>query len=76
EDPCIQAADVLAGFVMRYLRQAAASSRPPPADWKTPFLKLASDGDPIMATGVNFVMTRRDLTRMGVPFYAPHLDLG
>ena len=76
EELCIQAADLLAGFVMRYLRQAATSSRLLPADWQTPFLKLALDGHPIMATGVNFMMTRRDLTRMGVTFYAPHLDLG
>lgn len=62
----IQIADVLGGFVMRYVQQALYS--------RAPVSELSADGfggllrlsDPARGTGINFVMTMRDFSRMGL----------
>ncbi len=72
-EPAIQAADVIAGFVMRYARAYRGGGKVPP-DQRDTLLELLGSCDPIRATGVNFVMTTRDLNRMDVPVLAPHLD--
>ncbi len=67
-EPCIQAADLLAGFTMRFVRDAlgrgAAGTRA-----RSEFFELLAATDPARATGINFVMTRRDLERAGIPTF-------
>lgn len=68
-EPCIQAADLLAGFAMRYVKQALNNARKPDASARESFFDLLGATDPGRATGINLVMTRRDLARAGIPTF-------
>jgi hypothetical protein len=62
----IQAADVLAGFVMRYVQSIIAqATRPPPEEIKA-FGLLLLLAEPERGTGLNFVLGRRDFDRLGL----------
>lgn len=62
----IQAADVLAGFVMRYVRNALGGKTPSVAGAREAFHKIVGLSDPHRGIGVNFVMPTHDLLRIGV----------
>lgn len=60
----VQAADLIAGFAMRYVR-AALEGRPLRADSSALFRRLA-DGDTILGAGMNLMLSNRDVLRCGV----------
>lgn len=65
ESPGIQAADVLAGFLMRYTKQSlyeGAVSR----DERAVFMRILELSEPSEGRGVNFVLKTADLLPMGV----------
>lgn len=66
-DPCIQAADVLAGFTMRFVKKALGGSGNVDTSTREAFYDLLGASEPARATGVNLVMTTRDLDRAGIP---------
>ncbi|USQ98436.1 DUF3800 domain-containing protein [Caulobacter sp. RL271] len=76
EEPCIQAADIVAGAVMRCMRRSLEDPASLFQYDKALLEALVDLGNPFTANGVNFVMTTRDLDRTGVPTAAPHLDSG
>lgn len=61
EEPCLQAADIIAGCAMRFARDGAdlADSR-----LRDAFEMIFDAGDPFRATGVNLVMSDRALERL------------
>lgn len=67
EEPCIQAADILAGFVMRYVKDGLAAPDAILESDRRAFLTLLSTADPVQTTGINLVMTKRDLDRLAIP---------
>lgn len=62
----IQAADVLAGFVMRYVRDVLVGKAPAGARAQEAFHKIVGLSNPRRGMGVNFVMPTHDLLRLGV----------
>ncbi|CAN5279786.1 hypothetical protein BH10PSE13_BH10PSE13_10080 [soil metagenome] len=62
----IQAADVLAGFVMRYVRNVLAGKAPTGHGAADAFGAIIGLSNPPRAVGVNFVMPTQDLLRLGV----------
>jgi hypothetical protein len=68
-EPCIQAADILAGFAMRFVKDAL--ERPSHGDpaTRSAFSDLLGASDPFRATGINLVMTGRDLELAGIATY-------
>lgn len=76
EEPSIQAADIVAGAVMRCLRRGLEDTALLSEQDEALLEALVDLGNPFTASGVNFVMTARDLERIGVPTVAPHLDPG
>ena len=62
----IQAADVLAGFLMRYVRNVLAGKTPSAAGAREAFYKVVGLSNPRRGIGVNFVMPSHDLLRLGV----------
>lgn len=68
-EPCIQAADILAGFAMRFVKDALENPSSVDARSRSAFFDLLGACDPFRATGINLVMTRRDLHRAGIPVF-------
>lgn len=71
DEPSLQAADILAGFTMRFVRAALAGAGALDTEVREAFFDLLRSSDPLRATGVNFVMTMRDLARAGIPTVYP-----
>ena len=67
DEPGIQAADVLAGFAMRYIQDRLASAAPLPDGREEIFAQLVGLAAPFLPVGVNFVVAEADLDRMGIP---------
>ena len=68
-EPCIQAADILAGFAMRFVKDALESPSQSDLAARSAFFDLLGACDPIRATGINLVMTYRCLGRAGIPTF-------
>jgi len=66
ETPGVQLADVVAGFTMRYLRDALAGDKPH-VDQSRAFWSLMEAAAPREGAGINYVLPRRDLLRLGIP---------
>jgi hypothetical protein len=64
-EPCLQAADILAGFAMRHVKASLAAPDSMTGPDRTAFLTLLKACDPIRTTGVNLVLTQSDLDRIG-----------
>jgi hypothetical protein len=64
--PGVQLADIIAGFTMRYLRDGLAGVRPTQEQDRA-FWELMQVAAPRDGTGINYVMTFRDLKRLGIP---------
>ena len=62
----IQVADVLAGFVMRYVQSIIAQASMPAPEAIKAFGLLLLLAEPERGTGVNFVLGRRDFNRLGL----------
>lgn len=62
----IQAADVLAGFVMRYVQSVIAQANVPSSGAIKTFHSLLLLAEPERGTGFNFVVSRRDFARLGL----------
>ena len=54
---------------MRYVKEALDDVRRPDAKARDAFFALLGASDPVRATGVNLVMTRRDLARARIPTF-------
>ncbi|MBD3744829.1 MAG: hypothetical protein IE932_01305 [Sphingopyxis terrae] len=68
-EPCLQAADILAGCAMRFAREAGAARVGKAAVMRDAFFALLALSRPERAEGVNLVFTYRTLARMGVPVH-------
>lgn len=66
ETPGVQLADVIAGFTMRYLRDALAAAEPHQDQYRA-FWELMRAGATRDGAGINYVLTHRDLRRLGIP---------
>jgi hypothetical protein len=64
--PGIQAADVLAGFVMRYTKDVLYGDRPPSDSAKDGFNRILKLSEPVVGRGMNFVLPTDDLSKLGV----------
>lgn len=62
----IQAADVLAGFVMRYVQGVNAQAKIPPPEYVRAFQSLLQLAEPERGTGINFVVSQDDFARLGL----------
>lgn len=62
----IQAADVLAGFAMRYVQSVIAQATIPPPEAIKAFESLLLSAEPERGTGLNFVVGGRDFDRLGL----------
>jgi hypothetical protein len=62
----IQVADVLAGFIARYVQDAVWGGAPMPPDKATIFSRLVASGDSIRGTGVNFVAPDNMIRFLGI----------
>jgi hypothetical protein len=63
--PGIQAADVIAGFVMRFVQGVNVHEKVPSADSARAFRLLLELAEPECGTGFNFVVSRGDFARLG-----------
>lgn len=68
DNPGIQMADALAGFVMRYLKIGARKAGPPQGPGKTVMDALISLADPRGGTGINFVVPDSTLHKLRIPY--------
>jgi hypothetical protein len=64
--PGIQAADIVAGFVMRYVDGMLHERTVADAATRDAFGALVSLADPNRGLGINFVLASRDIDRLGV----------
>lgn len=62
----IQFADVLAGFVMRYVQEIAIRQKPLAASYMDAFRNLLEQVDPARGVGLNFVLPHAGVARLGV----------
>ena len=62
----IQAADVIAGFVMRYVQGINAHAKLPSPESAGAFQSLLEMAEPKRGTGFNFVISRGDFARLGL----------
>jgi hypothetical protein len=62
----IQTADVLAGFVMRYCKDVIYGGKAPDGQSSNAFQSILRCSNPSMGFGVNFVIPRNALPRLGV----------
>ena len=70
QEPCLQAADILAGCAMRFGRGAFGRKSAVRSDLRAAFMAIFDAGDPYRATGVNLVMSDRALMRLDLPHIA------
>lgn len=66
-EPCLQAADILAGCAMRFARDGKKRKGRVDEPLRAAFDQLVDAGNPLQATGVNLVMSTRLLETLGVP---------
>jgi len=66
-EPCLQAADILAGCAMRFARDGRARKGRVDVELRAAFEQMIDAGNPIQATGINLVMSTRLLETLGVP---------
>lgn len=66
-EPCLQAADILAGCAMRFARDGNAQKGRIEKQLRTVFHRMIDAGSPMQATGINLVMSTRLLETLGVP---------
>jgi hypothetical protein len=64
--PGIQAADVLAGFIMRFTKDVLYGDHPPSEAAKVGFNSILKLSEPLEGRGVNFVLPTNDLSKLGV----------
>lgn len=64
--PGIQAADVLAGFVMRYVKDTLFGHSRPSAEARAAFQRILELSDPENGLGINFVLATADVESLGV----------
>jgi len=64
DEPCLQAADVIAGCAMRFGRGAFRRGGAAGSPLRDAFTAIFDAGDPFRATGVNLVMSDKGLTRL------------
>lgn len=64
--PGIQAADVLAGFLMRYVKDSLFGKRAPTDESQVAFQRLLGLSEPTEGRGVNFVLATADVMKLGV----------
>ena len=64
--PGIQASDVLAGFIMRYVRDILYSEHPPYDQADEAFFDILALSEPTAGTGINFVLPTSDVIKLGV----------
>lgn len=69
EEPCLQAADLIAGCAMRFVRDAMRPKGRVDPVLRQAFFDLLATSDPFRATGVNLVFTYHRLHHMGVPTF-------
>jgi hypothetical protein len=62
----IQAADVLAGFVGRYVQANLDSAVVPNGAHSEALRSLLNLSEPMRGTGINFVLAQKDIDRMGI----------
>jgi hypothetical protein len=75
EEPCLQAADLLAGCGMRYARDAMRPMRRVDRALRDAFFDLLGISDPVRAIGVNLVFTQRALDNMDLPTFQTPWEL-
>jgi hypothetical protein len=66
-EPCLQAADILAGCAMRFARDGQARKGRVDALLRAAFVQMIDAGNPIQATGINLLMSSRLLEVLDVP---------
>jgi hypothetical protein len=64
--PGIQAADALAGFIMRFTKDVLYGDCPPSETAKDGFKGILKMSKPVEGRGVNFVLPTNDLSKLGV----------
>jgi hypothetical protein len=64
--PGIQAADVMAGFVMRYVKDALYSQSGPSEESRVAFQRILELSEPSDGRGINFVLKTADVLSLGV----------
>ncbi len=64
--PGIQAADVLAGFLMRYVKDVLYGEIPPSEEARAAFQRILELSEPADGRGVNFVLRTSDVINLGV----------
>lgn len=67
EEPCLQAADILAGCAMRFAQDGLRSNGRVDATLRSAFLDILGTVDPVRATGVNLVMSHGVIDQLGLP---------
>jgi len=66
-EPCLQAADILAGCAMRFARDGKARKGRIEKPLREVFHRMIDTGNPMQATGINLVMSTCLLETLGVP---------
>ncbi len=66
-EPCLQAADILAGCAMRFARDGQGREGRIDERLRTAFRQMIHVGDAMQATGINLVMSTRLLETLGIP---------
>jgi hypothetical protein len=66
-EPCLQAADILAGCAMRFARDGQARKGRVDTPLRAAFDQMIDAGNPMQATGINLVMSARLLETLGIP---------
>ncbi|WLB84524.1 DUF3800 domain-containing protein [Bradyrhizobium elkanii] len=66
-EPCLQAADILAGCAMRFARDGKKRKGRVDEPLRAAFDQMVDAGNPMQATGVNLVMSTRLLETLRVP---------
>jgi hypothetical protein len=77
EQPGVQAADILAGFVMHQVRNKLFRSSPAPPEARTAFLRLDELAIPPHGSAINFVLSDTLVRRLGlIPRMDPWIQRG
>lgn len=67
DEPILQAADILAGCAMRFVRGGLPRARRGDLGLRGPFFELFELGNPYTATGINLVVSNAVLDRLQIP---------
>lgn len=67
DEPCLQAADILAGCAMRFARTGMQRKGRSSPELARAFFRLLDAGDSMLATGINMVISDPVLQRLQVP---------